>query len=705
MLTGSGPDRSESGVSVVHPLLRVRLFSTMEVQGQGGVSLLPKSRKARGVLAVLALNAGQPVMRDELTGLLWSRREREQARASLRQAIHELGDLLHRIDPGLFQVDRRYLSLGTVVGGGAGSELVWVDTLALSHARGAGPDLAELFRPVLVEDLLGVDPAFDNWRAVQIERLSRVARSRAEAWLTACQAMDAGAGSDDLRGAAEQLIAIDRAHEGAWRALIRAYLARGDRAAAVNAFERCADALATVAQLAPSEETVALLAGIREPGTGLSSSSRGPGQFGEVSKPTDMVEASGVARAASMRSTVRIGVMPLRALDASGSEELSLGLAAEITYALSRVSWLACVAPSSLAAVVEPDAVVSTDARAVWRSLDLDLLFEGTVQRGGGRVRVMMRLLDLRIGGEVIWSRRFDRDETDVLSLQDAITAETVAQLDPELLLREGDKARARLKIGANANSLSLSAIPAIYRLESDGFHDAGAMLEAAVASDPGNASAHGWYAYWHLLLVGQGWAKDPLAARLRGGELAERAVMLDPRNARALTLAGHVRGFLRHRADEALELHERALEINPHLALAWCFSALAFSYLGRHREALERVTLARKLAPFDSHGFFFDMAATMPHLMLHDYERAVELGHSAIALNPNFSSTYKGQLAALGHLGRRAEASDVLAQLLALEPGFCVRDAVARSPLIVQEDLAHYATGLRLGGLAENPA
>ena len=90
---------------------------------------------------------------------------------------------------------------------------------------------------------------------------------------------------------------------------------------------------------------------------------------------------------------------------------------------------------------------------------------------------------------------------------------------------------------------------------------------------------------------------------------------------------------------------------------------------------------------------------------MLHDYERAVELGHSAIALNPNFSSTYKGQLAALGHLGRRAEASDVLAQLLALEPGFCVRDAVARSPLIVQEDLAHYATGLRLGGLAENPA
>ena len=87
------PDLVESVLSTVHPLLRVRLFSTMDVRGPDGMSLLPKGRKTRGVLAVLALNAGRPVMRDELTELLWSRRERDQARASLRQAVHELGDL------------------------------------------------------------------------------------------------------------------------------------------------------------------------------------------------------------------------------------------------------------------------------------------------------------------------------------------------------------------------------------------------------------------------------------------------------------------------------------------------------------------------------------------------------------------------------------------------------------------------------------
>jgi tetratricopeptide (TPR) repeat protein len=314
----------------------------------------------------------------------------------------------------------------------------------------------------------------------------------------------------------------------------------------------------------------------------------------------------------------------------------------------------------------------------------------------------MTRLLDLHAGEEVIWARRFDRHETDILTLQETIAAEMVAQLDPELLVREGEKARARPQGDPNAYDLLLRAIPAVYRLELDGFHKAGNLLAAAIELDPGHASAHAWYAYWHLLSVGQGWAEDVAAATRRGGDLAERAVMLDPTDARALTIAGHVRGFLRRRAGEALELHERALAVNPHLALAWCFSGLSLSYLGRHEEAIEKILEARRLSPFDPHGFFFDMAATMPYLMLQLHERVIELGNRALALNPTFSSTYKGHLAALGHLGRQAEATDMRMRLLVLEPRFCVRDALARSPLTRAQDLAHYAEGLRLAGLRE---
>ncbi len=699
-------DRVGAASGMVNSLVWVRLFSTMDVRGPSGASLLPKGRKARGVLAVLALNAGRPVMRDELTELLWSRREREQARASLRQVVHELGNLLGGIDPDLFVVDRTHLSLGNALASRPQSDVVWVDTQALSRAGVVRRDVLELYRPGLLEDLVGMDPAFDRWRAAQSERLSGLARGLAERWLAECQAArhdKADAGAEALVGAAELLIAIDQAHEGAWRALIRAHAARGDRAAAVNAFERCADALASVAQLAPSEETAALLSSIRNPAAtqGATAGSHVPNGESAAGFKSANVRAVPVGRGA--HRAVRIGVMPLRALDANETDALSLGLAEEITYALSRLSWLACVPPSSMSAAARQIAAAPFGSNAAWHALNLDLVLEGTVQRGGGRVRVMTRLLDLSAGDEVIWARRFDRDETDVLTLQDEIAAETVAQLDPELLMREGEKARARPPGEADASDLLLRAVPAIYRLELDGFHDAGDMLAAAIALDPGHASAHAWYAYWHLLLVGQDWAEDAVAATTRGGDLAERAVALDPTDARALTIAGHVRGFLQRQAAEGMELHERALAVHPHLALAWCFSSLSLCYMGRHEEALSRIMQAQKLSPFDPHGFFFDMAATMPNLLLRSHERVIELGYRALALNPGFSSTYKGLLSALGHLGRRGEADDIRDRLLVLEPKFSVRDALARSPLTKPEDLAHYADGLRRAGLRES--
>src|SRR6185437_17116373 len=74
--------------------LRLRLFGPMAVQDSAGKGLLPRSRKTRAVLAVLALASPRPGLRLELIALLWSQRERQQGRASLRQSIHELLDLL-----------------------------------------------------------------------------------------------------------------------------------------------------------------------------------------------------------------------------------------------------------------------------------------------------------------------------------------------------------------------------------------------------------------------------------------------------------------------------------------------------------------------------------------------------------------------------------------------------------------------------------
>ncbi len=554
-------------------------------------------------------------------------------------------------------------------------ERVWVDARVLAQATVSHPAGLDLFQTTMLDDLSGLDPAFDRWLADKRESVTRGARVVAEGVLAA---------QNEAKGriaAAERLLFIDRGHEGAWQALIRAHCVQGDRASARLAFEHCVETLAH-AGLTPSHETQSLI-----------------GSMVPVRLPVDRGPSQ-----ASATGGIRLAVLPPRPLDSDGLNGLFVGLAEEITAALSRFRWISSVATGPLATGADGGSLAGPNGQP----LDLDFVLDSTVQRGGDRVRVIIRLLDVQSGGQVVWARCFDRELSDALTLQSEIAAETAAQIDPELLLHEAERRNSRVQHHPTAHDFVLRAIPAIYRLEPSGFRAAGETLAAAVALEPSNAAAHAWWAYWHLFLVGQGWAADRGAATLRAGDLAERAVTLDPGDARAMALVGHVRAFLYKRAEEGCALHERALSLNPNLPLAWCFSGLAHSYLGRHTEAIERIAQAQLLSPHDPHAFFFDMALMMPYFLLGEFKTAATVGRRAVELNPGCSSTYKGYLATLGQLGHDREAARILARLLAMEPGFSIKDAIDRSPMIRHEDLAAYAEGLRLGApgrLAANRA
>jgi tetratricopeptide (TPR) repeat protein len=375
--------------------------------------------------------------------------------------------------------------------------------------------------------------------------------------------------------------------------------------------------------------------------------------------------------------------MPPRALGGDAAKDRLPGLAEEITAAISSFRWISCFAGE-----------IQTPSD--------DYLLDTSQQSSGNSTRVIVRLLDLRAGNEVIWAKQFDCQVTDVLELQGQLAAKVAAQIDPELLLREGARRIASGTAQTSAFDLTLSAIPAIYRLEPSSFHTAGDLLASAAAMEPGIAAAHAWWAYWHLFLVGQAWAKDPGSATLRAGQLAERAVTLDPSDARALTLVGHVRGFLQKQPEEACTLHEKALSLNPNLPVAWCFSGLAHCYLGRHQTATEHIRRAKSLSPHDPHSFFFDMALMMPYYLQGAFDKAQQCGRRAVELNPGFTSTYKGYLATLGQLGQHQEAKRVMARLLELETGFSIRNALDRSPMTRDSDRKLYAEGLRRAGLPD---
>jgi DNA-binding SARP family transcriptional activator/tetratricopeptide (TPR) repeat protein len=654
----------------------------MAVDDSMGRNCLPRTRKTRALMAILAMASPKPVLRQQLASLLWSRREQEQARGSLRQSVHELQDTLGPAWSHLFITDRHYLSLR-----GAALE---IDALTIAQPSVISAEILDRFEEVLLEDLNGLDPAFDRWLEDERARFQRIGRTIAEGLLAKCE--DPMATID----AAEQLLAIDRTHEGAWRAIMRSHVERGDLGAAIACYDRCRSVLAETSDRRPSPETDDLIGRIRaQAGSGRLAN---PAHVAHrlVDAPAADTPPRNSSRHA--RSALRLHVAPLRTIGAEIDDGLALGLAEEVAAGISRFRWISCVVGSLLPGTVGGSQVPGR-ARTTWEA---DFVLDGTIQQGLGRVRIIARLIDMRAEGEIVWAGRFDRPMTDPLTMQDELAASIVGQVDPELMKHEGRRAARARPDDMSAQEMLLQALPAIYRLERSSYIEARHLLEACLRADPGNSAAHGWLAYWHLLLVGQGWACDRAMSSAEAARLAERAVMLDPGDARALTLAGHVRGFLGKHPEEAKAMHERAIVLNPNLAIAWCFSGLSYFYLGQHDEALRRIHQAIRLSPSDPHLFFFEMALIMPYMMSGDCASAIEAGRRAVELNPLFSSSYKGYLAALGWMHRTREAREVLDRLLTLEPGFSVEAALERSPLTRLEDLGRYADGLRHAGLRE---
>ncbi len=563
------------------------------------------------------------------------------------------------------------------------SDAAWVDVEEVLRATAAKPAALSLLDGALLEDLDGTDAAFDAWLLGERERLRDRARAVAEGVLreqTAAEAIIAAAG---------QLLTIDRTHEGAWRALMRAHAARGERGLAIQAFERCRAVLAESLDAQPSAETARLLDELRSAGAQRAQAvpSAGPDP---AARPDPSPQR---------RGWPRVGVVPLHAIG-GGEADAAFGLtcADEITAALTHCRGLSVVSSAALARLAGP----MRDEAAIGRVFDVHYLLDGTVQRAHGRLRVALRLLDLRAGSQVVWSHRFDRHGDDLLALQDEIAAETAAQIDPEILRLEARQVTIPPGAQPTAQDLTLRALALMERLQRPSFLRAGEMLQKAVDQAPDDAPAHAWFAWWHVLMAVQAWVEEPSTVGGRAGRLAERGILLDPQDARALTIAGHVRGFLQRRPREAVALHERALACNPHLALAWALSGVGYIDLGDLDEGERRLRRYRTLAPLDPLAPLFDSALCTIALLRRDHAAAMLIGRGLTEANPGLCAGLRPYLAALGHLGRRDDAAVIRLRLLALDPGFTLRRFAHTTALADTAQHAHYTEGLRLAGVPE---
>jgi DNA-binding NtrC family response regulator/TolB-like protein len=341
------------------------------------------------------------------------------------------------------------------------------------------------------------------------------------------------------------------------------------------------------------------------------------------------------------------------------------------------------------------------DVRVVGQELGVSYVLSGNIRRIDDRLRLAVELAESR-QGTVVWGRHFDGMATDLFALQDEIASKVVATLAPQVREAELRRAMRQRPESMEAYDCLLRGLTQRYHLSPEEFAEAGHWLRRAIELDPGYAAPYAVLANWHSIRVAQGWSPDPDVDFLEVTRLSAAALERDSFDATALALCGHVKAFLFHEFDEAVELFKRALAASPNSALAWIRSSATYSYIGLADEAVARAEQGIQLSPLDPHLFFAHASLALAHYVGGRYEDAVRFGQKTMDANPRFTANLRTLAASLAAANMLVDAQAVSRALLALEPRFRVGPFVERYALRDPERRGLLAQHLILAGLPE---
>jgi len=308
------------------------------------------------------------------------------------------------------------------------------------------------------------------------------------------------------------------------------------------------------------------------------------------------------------------------------------------------------------------------DAKQVGRELNVRYILEGSIQRGGNRMRVNVQLIDAATGNHM-WADRFDKPMADPFDMQDEIVSQLANQLRPELLAAEARRAEGQ----ENPDSVDL------YLLGNQWFNKGGIpnverareYFERAVALDPTNVDALVGAARADVLIAGVFANEERDNARLAEAEARLiKGISIAPRNYWAHLWLGFIQ-ILTNRAARGIAELERALTLNRNLGAAHAWMGLAKIAMGRAEETEAHVNEAFRIAPSEAVGFIWMYIAGLANLHLGKNEEALAWFRRSIGASRNYPLNHFYSAAALVHLGRLDEAKAEVQAGLALLPKF----------------------------------
>lgn len=391
-----------------------------------------------------------------------------------------------------------------------------------------------------------------------------------------------------------------------------------------------------------------------------------------------------------------VAVLPFVNLsDAPGQEYFSDGISADIITHLSKHRWLDVVARNTTFGYKGK----SQDIRQIGQELNVDYVVEGSVQRGGNKIRVSAHLIDAT-NGHHVWADRYDGEIEDIFNLQDQITEKIVARIEPEIGFAERNRVVQERPPNLKAWDYYHLGIYHFFRFTAEDNLEAQRLLKLSQEQDQNFGEAFAWWAYAVILGMVY-WETEPSQELLDQALAAcDTALSLDRQNASFHALKARIL-LARREYDAAITENQIAIELNPTFAAAHCGLGDSLAYEGKYEDSIDCFEKSIELSPNDPQLWAFFTYGALALLFKHDFSKALQWLERATTI-PNYQYwTTSHKVVALVGLNRIDEAKQTAARLLKQNPAFSL--SFAREKLFYlkkQDQINLYMESLEKAGI-----
>lgn len=625
-----------------HPLLNIFLLGHMRVLSSTGLSLLPTGTKTRALLAILALSNRRPVARTRLAELLWSTRAPEQARASLRQEIHRLMDILSPLGPEVLDVQRHTLAIRP-----------GLTDIDVEHTLRTTPQtIMDLPNPLppLLEDLSAVDPAFAIWLEEERNRLLDHKVAQLEALIASTT------DPATTMSATHRLLRLTPVNEGAWRAHIQAAIRNKEEGAALLGAETCLRTFETTLGTTPGQQTMALIAQLRA--THLNNAQATRAAPATVQPPSAATEQHAPAPPAPTLSATVF-------LNAASTAKQTGGMALAEQFCRELGLDMAMLGVVDVSVQAEPTTAASFHTLTLRGRWDF-LIGLTLISASEGEITCLLQAFDARTDNTIVWGHRLHLTTTTLR----ALSSRFAAVLLFSLLMGEARKVAATPVADLSPFGQGLRALTLSIRRDKGAYPAIDHLLEEAEKRAPDNQFL--FFVHTHALLMRmyEEWSM-PVADYIRPMLcMLRRNFALYPGNM-ALHAMLTAALFYANQPEEALFLHAQVpLDRNAD-------SRASMQALQNGLAALCRGDAVRAVHIY---GDFFGVAPTASFFAAPDqefvlscfladrHEDTLRLAREILATSPDRSAILVPALAAANMLGHQSLAQDYRQRLHRLQ-------------------------------------